>query len=401
MFLLARVPLEMDLYARARIIEAAGGLPKWSLSRTPRVFLVEGPSQFPEVDPTWFSNRDQGVAEAVLSGAKSVLSGEGGEATAEEIAQNMAAGLAVGGEEKLDIYGYLGVKYANEILTGRKSPVQVKNTLFGYAKDRALDVWRKRFRQERERERSHPTLVGPSVGTESPAETAIDRTPNEVMLSLISGPAGRQFRNWVYQTVSHKATPVQKLIVDVSLDHLARTGDWPPASAIRDRIIEQKGSDISIRKINDHRKTVEELIAREMKDDPKILDWAERYLDLAALGFGGGQLHMARSIKRVADRFLEVPPIRTAAEVDRAKKPGEWNLMLYKSRATRWDYFLQNPQGGGGGSTSYTSAGAALRVGLSRVDFRGADRVWVIQAIWDPETEDYKVTKTFWQPVPL
>lgn len=84
---------------------------------------------------------------------------------------------------------------------------------------------------------------------------------------------------------------------------------------------------------------------------------------------------------------------------DKVKKPGEWNLMVYKSRATRWDYFLQNPQGGGFGSTSYTSAQAAITAGTSRVNWQGATRVWVIQAVWDAEAEDYKVVKTAWMPV--
>jgi hypothetical protein len=88
-----------------------------------------------------------------------------------------------------------------------------------------------------------------------------------------------------------------------------------------------------------------------------------------------------------------------ASAVDRAKKRGEWNLVVYKSRATRWDYFLENPTGGGGGSSSYTSLKAAIAAGTTNKNFRGATKVWLIQAVWDAETEDYRVEKTGWIPV--
>ena len=94
--------------------------------------------------------------------------------------------------------------------------------------------------------------------------------------------------------------------------------------------------------------------------------------------------------------------------VDDVKKHGQWNLILRKSRPTRWDWFMENPQGGGFGMSSYTSIGSAIAAATTGKDFKGADKVWVIQALWDynipsrdnPATEgDYKVVKTFWQPV--
>ena len=103
------------------------------------------------------------------------------------------------------------------------------------------------------------------------------------------------------------------------------------------------------------------------------------------------------------------------------KKPGKWNMVVYKSRPSRWEYFLTNPQGGGSGSGGWGSATATLRLGLQRVDFKGHDRVWVIIAVWDyeiPEYEGdndqlslgggsqmaphlgaYRVTKSFWLDV--
>lgn len=85
--------------------------------------------------------------------------------------------------------------------------------------------------------------------------------------------------------------------------------------------------------------------------------------------------------------------------VERVKKPGQWNIMLRKSRATRWDYFVENPQGGGGGTTSFTSAKAALQTAVARTNFRGADKAWVIQATWDAAQANYKVIKTGWLPL--
>lgn len=86
------------------------------------------------------------------------------------------------------------------------------------------------------------------------------------------------------------------------------------------------------------------------------------------------------------------------------EKKGEWNLIISKSRKTRWDYFMKNPQGGGGGSSSYTSEKAAIAVGMRSVGWEknapGKDKVWVIVQDWDPEKGDYVVKKTFWEPIP-
>jgi hypothetical protein len=294
----------MDYYARARIIEAAAKMPEGSFSDNVSAsgFLSEGPIQFPDAHPDWFSTRDQGLYDAVIGGANEILQSEAGEATAEEIAQNMAAGLSIGGGARSDVYGDLGKKYGRVILSGQKKPRDLKSTLWGWASNRALDVWRKSQRHKKEREKAYPSMVRIDEQGGVPAQQVIDRTPNEVMLSLISDPqAGRKFYKWVYDTIKRKATPVQQIIVELSLDHLARHKEWPSANKIRDKVIEMKGSGISVRKINDHRKKVEQLIADEMEKSPQVLDWVERYLDLAALGYGGGQLRLA---KRVADRFL-------------------------------------------------------------------------------------------------
>ena len=94
-------------------------------------------------------------------------------------------------------------------------------------------------------------------------------------------------------------------------------------------------------------------------------------------------------------------------EVNKVLKKGQWNVILYKSRATRWDFSVRNPHGGSSGSSSYTSAKAAFTAATYRMDFEGADKVWVINAVWDPDAPStdgepgaYRVTKSGFVPLP-
>ena len=100
------------------------------------------------------------------------------------------------------------------------------------------------------------------------------------------------------------------------------------------------------------------------------------------------------------------PTVKLAEEdggaVEKAKKHGEWNLVVRKMSASRWGYFMENPQGGGGGSNSYPSLKAAQSAALRGTDFKGATRVWLIIAEWDAsagQDGDYKVKKSEWLPV--
>lgn len=401
-------PVEMDLYARARILEAAAGMERWTLSRNLRSFLREGPSQFPDANPDWFSNRDQGLAGAVLGAAKKILSGEAGFETAEEIAQNMAIGLTPSGGERSDIYGDVGKHHGQGILDGSLKPAQVKTTLWGLAQRRAVDVWRKNKRRRQEE-----ITPGEEGAAGSTLDAVLDRSPLEVILHLVTSEHGREFRNWMYKALEG-APAAQRVAMEISFEYLTTHQKWPSGTDVYREYMAAMGQEAppidptkppshapGVRTFTMSRDRAIKFIKEKIEQNPKVLDWMDRYLDLAALGYGGGQLRLAKSIKRVAGRYLQDLPVRQASEVENAQKPGEWNLMLYKSRATRWDYFLQNPQGGGGGTTSFTSAGAAMRAALSRTMFKGATRVWVIQAVWDAEAEDYRITKTFWQPLPV
>jgi hypothetical protein len=88
------------------------------------------------------------------------------------------------------------------------------------------------------------------------------------------------------------------------------------------------------------------------------------------------------------------------------KKEGEWNLHVYKSRATRWDWTLHSIHGGSGGMSSYTSIKSAVAAATRNTDWEGKSQVWIILSKWDPsainaagEEGDYVVTKTYWMDV--
>jgi len=90
------------------------------------------------------------------------------------------------------------------------------------------------------------------------------------------------------------------------------------------------------------------------------------------------------------------------AYVEKEKKKGEYNLVIYKSRPTRWDYFMENPLGGGFGMTSYRSVKQAISAATRNVDFKGKKKIWVIETVFDyelGENGDYKVVKSYWMDI--
>lgn len=112
------------------------------------------------------------------------------------------------------------------------------------------------------------------------------------------------------------------------------------------------------------------------------------------------------STDALVERVVEAAKKKRSEEPDgdwsKDQKKGEWNLIISKSRATRWDYFLKNPKGGGGGSTSYKSVKEAIAAAIGRgvADKMGKDKVWVIIQEWDSEKEDYKTKKSYWMDFP-
>lgn len=311
-FSLAASGIELDIYARARTIESAFGLPKgtYSQQRNYRAFFKEGPILHPTVDPDWFSNRDNtGLADSLYTGARMILKNQGGEATAEEIVQNMIGGLSIGGGSRTDVFEDLGKGRASQIQSG-KPPQAFRNTMIDWAKRRALDSWRKMQRQKSRREEMYPSLQSDEGGIED----AVDNDPRMVLLHAISDSvSGARFRHWVAETIRQKATPEQKLVVDASMDYLARTGEWPSASRISDEVNEGiqrmkgPGASLSVTMINKHRKNVEKLLARELRSDDRMLDWLDSHLEFDQSFKFASNRFTARMIKRVAARYLGLP----------------------------------------------------------------------------------------------
>lgn len=110
----------------------------------------------------------------------------------------------------------------------------------------------------------------------------------------------------------------------------------------------------------------------------------------------------AAIVRNIVARVVEADELEEEeSAADKVKKRGEWNLIISRSRRTRWDFFMQNPQGGGFGSSSYGSIKSAIAAGM-RIDWEnksyGKDKVWVILQEWDGD--NYEVKKTFWLDVP-
>lgn len=318
-FLLAS-PIEMDLYARARIIEAAAGLPKWTFSKKLRAFIIEGPHQFPEVHPDWFSNRDQGLASAVLGAAKKILlqGGEVGVSTAEEVAQNMAAGFTESGVDRSDLYGDVGKHRGSDILAGKFTPGQARATLWALAQRRAVDTWRKNTRRRRDE-------VSPSEDDGAGEGSTVGdpgRSRLEVMLHLLTDDTvegSRQFRNWLYR-ISQKAPPAQALALELSFAHIARSHRWPKPEEIYEQYMARTGKPVpaGTKPTRDQARAVSKardfgirFIKEKLDANPEIIDWMDRHLDLASLGYGGGALRLAKvriaMIQRLVEQFLSSP----------------------------------------------------------------------------------------------
>lgn len=303
--------LDMDLTARMRILEGALGLTHGDLSRDKRhigAALREIPQQHPAIAPEWFAIKDFGLYESLLQGARKVLKDESvGTSTAEEIAQNVAAGLNPSGGAKKDAFGEVGKHFASAIQSGSKTPKQLGSVLFAFAQRAALDAWRQKKRQ---REQQGETVSPEDLGGQSSADVMVDRSPMDVVLSLLSSPKGNNFKRWLYETVSRKGTAVQKAILDLFLDnpHLGKR-----EIAESPAVVEAMGGrPSSPQNISNHWSRMVELIKDEMKQNPHVTDWIDEYLDVASLGHGGGTLRSAAqkvaaryAAGRVAARYLQ------------------------------------------------------------------------------------------------
>jgi hypothetical protein len=240
----------------------------------------------------------------VIKGAKRVLRSDAGEATAEEIAQNLAAGVSPEGKATEDVYGVVGKHKAREIRSGQLGPRGILNALYGYAKQRAIDAWRKYESQQKQRELVAPSLVHEEeAGGLGGIDTLLTNSPTEVLQSLLSGPIANQFKSWLRNTVGGKLNPTQRAVLEAILE----VGDQKISNEDLGQshwIIEVRGEPISGQMVGKHRDAIEKTITREIKRNPKVLDWIDNYFDLSELGYGGGQHRIAKIVKRVAVRYL-------------------------------------------------------------------------------------------------
>ena len=87
------------------------------------------------------------------------------------------------------------------------------------------------------------------------------------------------------------------------------------------------------------------------------------------------------------------------------EKRGEWNLNVYK-QGSRWGFFMKNPKGGGGGSGSYPTMGAAIAAGIRvgwtspHINPEKKTRYWFTVLQWDADKEDWTAKKSEWKDVP-
>jgi len=306
-----------DQMVRMRMIEEATHSPRGTYSSGgARGFFEmaeEVPRQHPDIDPAWFDRKDFDLRGALVKGVSKVIGqfGATGRNDVEEVVQNMGGGLSAHSlASKDDVYGTVGKKYGNAILSGKMSPKDMWRLLYGAAANRARDEWKERMRKKKDREKSSPTLLrtedqGSLVDS---ANSMMSENPTGVFLQLLSSPAGNKFKNWLYKTVQSRGTEMQKALLEVFIEDPAGSHtSW----GRNPKIIEttQKKEPISRQMIGKHWNNLVKLIRKEMKGQPKIYEWMEDQIDLQALGYGGAVRASAKRIvsaQRVAARYLKI-----------------------------------------------------------------------------------------------
>lgn len=300
-----------DLYARARVIEAALGLPQWSMAGNPRTFLAEGPAQAPNADPEWFSTRDQKIRESLLKGVQDIL---GNSPRVEEVVQEMTTGF--GGAARNDVYGYLGKKAAGSVLGGSLTIRQAKAMLSKLAKRRALDVIKKdQGRKEvglmMDTDEQSFDITAPTVHQQWQEESTLNQF--ELVLLMLRGRNGRNFENWILQNARRILSPIQEKILQVDLESY-RTGRSPYGPTVEKGLVPAKilaahpdiyelsraGRPLSDRAVNKQRAVYRshllKLIEDGLKNDSKVQAWADH-------------IYMTRRASKisVADKWLRTP----------------------------------------------------------------------------------------------
>lgn len=261
--------LDMDLMARMSVIEGALGRRAGELSKDRRSIgaaLKEIPLQYPAIDHDWFALKDWGLYDALVQGARKVLPHQGGVATAEEVAQELAGGLGRGGAQRDSIFRNAGKKLSDLILSGRATPKSLWGTLRNWAMKRALNVWDKMRR--RDKQRGDGALVQ-DEGQMS-VDDAIDTSPMALLFTLMGTSKGNAVKRWMYKTVADKGTPAQAAIMDAVIDN-------PTAGPSElSRIL----GDQSSQNISNHLGRIQKLLVNEMESDAAIRNLIENEIEM-------------------------------------------------------------------------------------------------------------------------
>lgn len=310
-----------DLFARARIVEGALGLPQWSLAGNPRSLIEEGPGLVPDADPEWFSPRDQKIRESVLKGIMSVINDS---SRAEDIYQDMTTGFD--GAERNDIYGYIGKTNNSAFKRGSFTIPKAKAALRNWGKRRAISENRKL------QNLNEMGLDVPGEGEEvfditSPEahrdwKTSLRTDMADILATILQGRRGRAFEKWMKQNLRSALNPMQEKILEIDLEGW-RKGRSPYGPLKEDNRVPAKilaktpdvyelgrtGNPVGPRTIVKARnatiKKMRKVLEKALQSDSQLQEWVEEvYMSRRA--------SKEKMAARVASQWLQVPGTKTA-----------------------------------------------------------------------------------------
>lgn len=265
-----------DLYLRARILEGAADLPKWSLSGNPRKFIKEGPALFPNVAPEWFSGRDTGLADHVYYTLQGMVTqGDRSSRTAEELYQELVSGAGRTGDK--DLGSYVSGDFAQKILMNGVVPGQLKPGIRKIVQHKALESMRKD-------KKYHGVPVGPTDDSDDadasldPADVVDMMSPMQAIALIMSGPQGREFLNWAYKIVESRGSDAMKAVFDAYVSN-------PSASngQLAEGYAAVMGESISPQMAGRHRDNALKLIKDAISKNPTVLDWVQDALAMKGI----------------------------------------------------------------------------------------------------------------------
>ena len=266
----------LDKFCRATILEGATDATPQSYSRNPAGAFRELQAQYPSIDPSWFSDRNQGIYKQLQLGAIKVLKHEAGTDTAEEITQNLLGGIDPDGNKQSNpMMRSMGKFMSTSILNGSSDTGDAARKANAFAQKRATDAWRKSKRREK-------ILNGPQIGVPNAEGMVFDvaevntRELTDVINEVLSSSKGRDFKNWIYKTVaeSRSLDPLAKAVGYVYMKNNAKMsagaiGKAPEVIAVNN------GNPVSHTTVNNKFNLVVLAIREGIAKDPKAAQWVQ------------------------------------------------------------------------------------------------------------------------------